>query len=344
MGFFMEQFQEALTQEERTQIVKLVRRWAGATTDAILDPSMQRFILPGISGFIAYRFESNSAIVFGDPTCAETDRELLTKAFHRFAEEQGKDVIYISASQSFAHWAIENGCSTLIEFGKELVIDPLLDPTKEKGRHGNLVRRKIRSAIRDKISVQEYVSHDAGLKRALEEVGEKWLRSRHGLQMHISNVYLFNDTEGKRWFYAKQGEQVVGVSCLNQLQKHRGWLFNHLMTLPDAPNGTSELLVTSALKTLNREGCRFVHLGIVTPKKLGVMVGLSRFSQWIAHLGFRIARMMAHLDGLSTFWMKFNPQEHPSYLLFSRKKIGIREVISLKKALSGKATKERRKI
>jgi lysylphosphatidylglycerol synthetase-like protein (DUF2156 family) len=330
-----------MEQEARLRIVKLVRRWAGATTDAILDPSMQRFHLPEVEGFIAYRLESNSAIVYGDPTCAETDRPLLTKAFHRFAEEQGKNVIYISASQPFAYWAMENGCSKLIEFGKELVFDPSRDPTKETGSYGSLVRRKIRSAIREKVSVQEHLTQDPHLNRAMEEVGQQWLRARHGLQVHISNIYLFNDIEGKRWFYAKQGDKVVGVVCLNQLQKHQGWLLNHLMTLPDAPNGTSELLVVTALRAVNKEGCRFVTAGFVTPKKLGEMKGLSEFSKWIAHLGFRIARVITRIDGLSAFWRKFNPQESPAYVLFTRKKIGIREMIGFKKALNRKANREK---
>ena len=325
--------------EERLGIVKLVRRWAGSTSDAILDPSMQRFHLSGVEGFIAYRPESNYVIVFGDPTCAEADRSLLTRAFHQFAEDQKKNVIYISASHSFAHWAIENGCSKLIEFAKELILDPSRDPTKESGSHGSLVRRKMRSALREKVSVHEHLSPDPQLNQAIESVGEQWLSSRRGLQMHISNVYLFNDTEGKRWFYAKQKEKVIGVVCINQLQKHQGWLLNHLMALSDAPNGTSELLVITALKALNKEGCRFVTVGVVTPKKLGKMIGLSGFSKWVAHLGFKIGRMAAHLDGLNAFWRKFNPQEYPSYLLFSRDKIGLKDLVILKKALSGNPKK-----
>ena len=260
------------------------------------------FFLPNIDGFIAYRLESNSAIVFGEPTCAEADRPLLTQAFHRFIEEQGKNVIYISVCKDFAYWAIENGCSTLVEFGKALVLDPTHDPMKESGKHGSLVRRKVRSAIRDKVLVQEYLSHEPSLRQAMIDVGDKWLSARRGTQMHISNIHLFEDVEGKRWFYAKQDEKIVGVVCLNELQKHQGWHLNHLMMIPNAPHGTSELLVTTALKTVNNEGCRYVSLGIVTPKKLGVMIGLNGLSKWIAHIGFRIARIVARLDGSSAFW------------------------------------------
>ncbi len=324
--------------EERLRLVELVRRWAGATTDAILDPSMQIFYSPGIHGCVAYRVECNSVIVFGDPTSSIEDRDALTLAFHNFIAHKYKNLIYISASQSFAHWAMDNGCQSFVEFGKELILDPLCDPAKKTGVHGSLVRRKLRSAARAQVSVYEYFPRDLELENSLIELGKEWLRGRRGLQIHISNIYLFNDCLGKRWIYAKQGARVVGSLSLNELQQHRGWLLNHLMTSTDAPVGTSELLVTSALEILKKEGCRYVTVGVVTPKELGSMVGLTRLSQWVGRLLFKIARKAAHLDGLNTFWRKFSPQEKPAYLVFKQKKIGIQALIGLRKAL-GKNSK-----
>lgn len=319
--------------ESRMGVVKKVRQWAGATTDAILDPSMGHFRLNEAGGFIAYREESKQLIVFGDPTCDDSERAELTNAFHQFAQNLGKIVIYISASHDFAYWSIQNGCGTLIEFGNELFLNPEQDPSKVTGEYASLVRRKMRTALREKIEIHEYLTRDPVLEQSMDEVSKQWLNGRKGFQIHISDVYLFNDIEGKRWFYAKQGEKVIGVVCLNQIQKHQGWLLNHLMTLPDAPNGTSELLIIRALQSLGQEGCKFVTMGFVSPKKLGTMIGLSTFSQKIAEFMLQMARRFAGLDGLNMFWKKFNPGERPAYLIFSRKKVGIKELLGIKKAL-----------
>jgi lysylphosphatidylglycerol synthetase-like protein (DUF2156 family) len=322
----------------RSAIVEMVRRWGGLTTDAILDPSMTTFIAPGIQGFINYRIEAGCAVVFGDPICAGADLPSLTQAFHRFIKDQGKQVIYVAASQAFARLAAQDINGAFIEFGKELIFDPTSDPRKKTGEQASLVRRKVKQAIREGVVIQEYVTPDAALQQAIEQVGILWLESRRGLQMHISNVYLFEDAVGKRWFYAKLGERVVGVLCANQLQAHQGWLINHLMITPDAPKGTSELLMVSLLEALEKEGCRFATVGTVTLPDLGEIAGLSAFSTWVARKMFKLATRFVKLDGLNTFWGKFSPETNrPTYLVFSRKHIGLREVMGLMRTMSSKA-------
>lgn len=341
----MEEVRELVLQEtaslgfskkERSPIVELVRRWGNFTTDAVLDPAIQIFSQPNISGFVGYRRAAGCAVVFGGPICSEEDRSPLILAFHRFAKETDISIVYIGASQSFSNWAVQHVSRAFIEFGEELIFDPSCDPRKRSGTHGSLVRRKVKQAIREGITVHEYLSRDPALELALEQVSMAWLQSRRGTQMHISNVHLFDDRLGKRWFYVKKGDSIVGVVSLNQLQAHNGWLMNHLMTVPKAPNGTSEMLIVSVFETLAREGCRFLTVGIVTPKEFGEIVGLSKFSTWVARTAFKIARKIVDLDGLNTFWEKFHPQKRErSFLLFSRNRIGLSEILGITRALNG---------
>ncbi len=326
----------AFPEEERLRLVKLVRRWGSATTDAVLNPAMRIFQHPSFEGFISYRQESQCLIVFGDPISAETDRAPLAEAFHLFAENLGKSVIYIAASASFARWAIQQVCNTLIECIEELVFDPSCDPRKYGGDHASLVRRKVKQAVHEGVVVREYLTGDAHVEEAIEQVKERWLRARRGPQFHISNVYPFSDRFGKRWFYAQQGDQAIGVVFLNQLQAQEGWLLNHLMVVPEAPHGTSELLVTSAFEALGKEGCRFATVGVVPARAIGEIVGLNPIFCWILRQVFKLIKNAAHLGGLNTFWNKFHPQKKPSYLLFSQKQIGLRTLISLRRILDQK--------
>ena len=301
----------------RSQIVEFVRRWGGSTTDAVLDPNMRIFTLPNIEGFVSYRLAVGCAIVFGGPICAETDRAMLTQSFHRHIEEQGKAIVYIAASPTFADWAIQEVCGCMIEFGQELILDPACDPRKNTGTYGSLVRRKVKAALREGVKVHEYLNTgDTALEKEIERVGDLWLKSRHGAQVHISNVYLFQDRMGKRWFYAKKGDSIVGVVCINQLQAHKGWLLNHLMITLDAPTGTSEWLISTVLEVLQREGCRFVTVGMVTVGHLGKIIGLNPSLTWLAKKLFKIISKITRIDGLQTFWGKFQPIGQPVLCAF----------------------------
>jgi lysylphosphatidylglycerol synthetase-like protein (DUF2156 family) len=299
--------QPELTSEKR---LRLVRQWGSSTSDAILDPFTQIFTIPAIDGLIGYRLEYRSIVVFGDPVCSPEDLPSLVTAFHEECKKNGYNIIYVSASESFAKWAIQNTCRILIKFGKELYLDPFDDP--KRGPKGGLVRRKVRHAIKEGTTVQEYLPHDPQLENALEKVGQQWLQGRRGLQIHISHVRIFENRTGKRWFYAKQGDRCVGLLVLNQLKAKQGWHLNHVMIVPDAPHGTPEFLVTTALEKLKEEDCRFVTFGAVPTEHLNEILGLGRFSKWLAQSAFKISRKIFKLDGRKKFWEKFQPNEGSS--------------------------------
>jgi lysylphosphatidylglycerol synthetase-like protein (DUF2156 family) len=321
-------------QGQELSIVECVRRWGGLASDAVLDPSCKHFSLPTIEGLIGYHLEPGCAVVYGDPVCSPADTPTLVSAFHHHCQKQGRQIVYVTTSESFAKWAINHVCGALMEWGEELTLDPHHDPRKNTGVHGSLVRRKTRHALREGVTVNEYLTHDATLEKAIEQVSENWLKGRQGPQVHLSHVRLFDDRFGKRWFYAQQGNRVVGVVVLNQLQAHQGWLLNRLMITQDAPNGTPELLVVSALEILAQEQCHFVTFGTTPADQLGEIEGLGKISAWMARQAYQIAKKVFQFQGLKMFWRKFDPQSRRSYLLFSKPRIGPREIAGLTRALN----------
>lgn len=323
-------------EKKKICIVELVRLWGGSTSDAILDPETLFFTIPSIDGFVGYRLEKSCAVVLGDPVCAPQDKPLLAHAFHDAMEAQGVSIVYLAASHAFAHWAIDHVCATLFKFGNELILDPSCDPRTRTGTHASLLRRKTKQALREGVTIHEYLESNADLERDMERASNEWLASRKGHQIHISDIYLFDNRIGKRWFYAKKDHRVIGTISLNRLNVHNGWLLNHLVITPDSPNGTSELLVITALEALGKEGCRYATVGMVAGTEIDEIIGLSPVSTWLTKKIFHFARKIAHLDGLNTFWGKFHPQSHPSYALFSRKWLGIGGIMAVKKVLYGK--------
>lgn len=316
----------------REEIVKRVRRWGGASSDSILDPVCEIFTLPTIEGLVGYRIEKKSAIVFGDPIASNRDLGQLVRAFHDFCHKKNLRVIYVGASVAFATFAKDRFCPILIEFGKELTLDPFELPSK--GVHASLVRRKSKHATHEGVFAEEYLHHDPEREKKLEELAQTWLKTRKGPQIYTSHVHLFDDKVGKRWFYAKQNEQFVGLLLLNFLESHQGWLLNHLMITPNAPHGTPELLVVTALDKLKEENCHYITFGPVTNNSLGEIRGLGNFSRWTFRAIFKSINRFFHLDGKKKFWEKFEPKEAPSYLLMSEKGAHPRILIDLLRALN----------
>lgn len=320
--------------EAKTELVEQVRRFGGSASEAVLESSCTYFRDPSIDGFIAYRQEPGCAVVYGDPICDPKEIPALTKAFQAFCKEKNLHTIFLTVSEKFAEWAMEHICTASIEFGRELSIDPHQDPKERTGVKGSLVRRKVRHAEHEGVTVKEYLSNDVNLEKQIINVGRAWLKSRKGFQIYTARVRLFEDRVGKRWFYALKDNRVIGVLSLNQLQKKNGWLINRYMVVPQAPGGTPELLIITALDTLKKENCPYVSFGVIPHKKLGEITGLGKISTWIARFIFKIINRLFRLDGKREFWEKFHPTSIPSYILFSNPSLNLRDLRALTKSLN----------
>lgn len=318
--------------EKSDTVAEYIRRWGGSASIALLDPACEHFGIPHHDGIIGYRSKTDCAVVLGDPVCPPAQKANLVRSFHEYCKESGKNIIYTTTSEHFSFWAMQNVCSAMIHVGNELICDPRHDP--QEGSSGRKLRNKVSHCVHAGVTIEEYHSYDPNIEQAIIHVGKSWLHARQGPQIYLAGVDLFAHRTGKRWFYARQGTQVVGVLLLNELQAHNGWLVNLLLASPEAPHGTTELLVVSVLEALRRENCYYISFGTTPADQLGEIVGLGMISSWIARAVFKAAKSFFRLDARKKYWNKFHPQSEPSYLLFSQPHIGLREIKSVMSALN----------
>ncbi len=324
-----------LQTQHRLSIVHQVRVWGEFTSDAVLDPANEIFMRPHLEGLIGYRVEKKCAVVFGDPICPSSSREMLVHAFHSYCKAHHWKILYLITSQEFKQWSLQQQlCKGAIEMGSEMCLDNPHDARENQGDHASLIRRKTKQAIREGVVIQESLSSDSQLEHSLEELGKIWLRDRHRPQIYMSHIRLFEDREGKRWFYAQRGETIVAMAVLNKIEKEQGWFLNRLMALPQAPHGTTEWMIVSILQTLSQEQCPFISFGFVPSSRLGEMSGLKPFSHWTAPLLFKMAKGLFKLDRHRTFWEKFDCQTRPSYLLTEDGDLGLKETWAVMRALN----------
>jgi lysylphosphatidylglycerol synthetase-like protein (DUF2156 family) len=315
---------------DQLRLVELVRKWAEVNTDGLLDKATQLFSVPHIEGFIGYRIELGNAIIFGDPVCASKDKVALAKEFESYCRNKKILAVYIIVTEEFANLAVEQLSFSAIEFGTKFILDPLkyvVSPT-------TLLRKKIRQSSRNGVEICEYTGNDINVEQSLQQVANEWVQARKGIQVYLAEPDLFSNRLGKRWFYAKHEERIIGFVLLNELQSHQGWLLNNVMFLKDSPSGISEHLVVSALQTLEKEQCRFVLIGPVPAKELGKIMGFGQTITLVVRWLFKAIRKICRLDGHEIFWEKFEPEVGSSYLLFPKKRFRFSSIIALLRALN----------
>lgn len=324
-----------LARRPATSVARLVQRWGSAVSSALFDPACARFVIPEIDGVIGYRQAWGCALAIGDPVCHPRHAEALSDAFRDFCRARGWATLVAAASARFAERCLARGYGG-VEVGDELILDPRRDPTA--GPRGRELGKQVNRARKAGVTVTEYdpsLVADPDLERALESVAASWVGERRGPQLLLARARLFERPWGKRWFYARLGERIVGVLSMVRLDARDGWLFDHLVQTPDAPGGTTELLVYRALAQLRSEDCAFATFGPVPSPRLGDMAGLGALSGALARALYQTAGRVLHLEGRARYRLRFQiARQESAWLLFCPPHLGLREVVAVMRALN----------
>lgn len=308
-----------------------VHRWGCAVSESIIDTESQIFRIPSMEGFIGYRTVGSCAVIKGDPVCAPENMSRLAEAFAKYCQENNWHFIYMITTENFANWAFPNICPIMVQVGEELIFDPKLDPTE--GRRGHRLRNKMSHVLHLGLKAYEYEGQDERLEKSIQEAGEKWLKKRKGPQIYLGPLKFFSSRTDKRWFYISKGNEIMAAALLSKLEKSEGWLLKFLITVPEAPRGTSEYLMLFILETLRKENCHFLTYGIVPADRLNRVEGVNQFFVWLGRTIFKVLKWVFKLNHRKLYWEKFFPKSEPSYILFSNPNVGINEIKAIIKAL-----------
>jgi lysylphosphatidylglycerol synthetase-like protein (DUF2156 family) len=173
------------------------------------------------------------------------------------------------------------------------------------------------------------------LERELDRVARSWLEGRRGPQVFLTGVRLFEAPDVTRFIHVREADRYVGVLTMVRLDQRDGYLLNHVLTTPDAPDGTSELLIAHALETLRVEGCRYATFGPAPDTELGKVMNLSPLSERVARKVFATCSQTFRLDARARYRRKFQiAREEPSYLVFDPPRIGPKQMAGILRAFN----------
>ncbi len=259
---------------------------------------------PDHDGVVAYVPTRGAMVAAGEPVAPLEALVPVAEGFMAHARSRGKRPSFFATEGRLA----SSSALQRLLIGAQ----PVWNPQRwaaHVASHRSL-REQLRRA-RAKGVIITQVTHDAvqqgPASRAVDDLLSRWRASRSMAAMHfLVTVDLASGGAARRHLAAWQHGTLVGLLSLAPVPARNGWLFEHLLRDPDAPNGTLELLVDRAMRDIAAEGATWATLGLA-PLHGEVNPWLERLRRWSTPL--------FNFEGLSAFKRKLRPDEwEPIYL------------------------------
>jgi phosphatidylglycerol lysyltransferase len=233
---------------ERRRVLSVLRRhgW-NATSFQVLEPGF-RYWFADEDACVAYVDTGRAWIAAGAPLTEPQRLREVAERFHRQALASGRRSALFGVEQRVVDvlpW------HTLL-VGEQPEWDARTWPEALRASSG--LREQLRRARAKGVTVRtashdELVSSASPLRLALEAQVAAWL-ARHemapmGFLVQVDPLTLL---EGHRVHLAEQDGRLVAFLTAAPIFARPGWLLQNLIRSPEAPNGTTELLVDHAMR------------------------------------------------------------------------------------------------
>lgn len=275
-------------------------------------------------GMIGYADTGSAWVAAGEPVAARADTIPVAEEFVEFAHANGKRV---------AFFATEGALASSPRFRRVLIGEqPVWNPTQWEVtlRGSRSLREQMRRARAKGVVVRAVDAADAATDVALQRLMTRWLATRSMPSMHfLVELEPFVQREQRKLYVAERDGNVTAFLSLAPVSSRNGWLFEHLLRDPSAPNGTAELLVDFAMRALGEEGVTWATLGLAP--LAGDVSGWLRVARSVARPFFNFA-------GLAAFKRKLRPMSwEPIYLAYPRERSSVLAMRDGLRAFAGRS-------
>ncbi|WP_373058523.1 phosphatidylglycerol lysyltransferase domain-containing protein [Gemmatimonas sp.] len=312
-----------------SRALALIQRYGRtATAFRALGAGLEHWFLAdehGDRGLVAYRRTPGAMVSAGEPVAAPDDAIAVADAFVEFAASQRCRVSF---------FATEGILASSPRFRRVMVGEqPVWNPPswdEHVSQHRSL-REQLRRARAKGVTVQTLDAAamlEPDRRASLEALIDRWFASRPMARMgFLVEVDPFAWLARRQSMVAMRGGTPVALLSMVPVPTRDGWLFEHLLRDPDAPNGTAELLIDHAMRELAADGVPWVTLGLA-PLAGPVSGWLRSTRSWL--------RPLFNFGGLAAFKRKLRPQQwEPIYLAYPLGQSSGRAMLDSLRAFAG---------
>jgi phosphatidylglycerol lysyltransferase len=297
----------------RARDLVIAHGW-NATAYQIVNPGIQHWFSPkgdAVVGFVEY---TGFRVVAGAPVCSLERLPAVVEEFEGDATESGRRVCYFGAEARLDSTLAHSANHSRALLGAQ----PAWNPTNwdESIRKHKSLRAQLNRARNKGIRIVEYPAQEAMTSADLRSVLSRWLKTRGLPPLHfLVEPDTLERLDDRRIFVARHEdpmaeEPVVAFAVLSPVPARDGWLIEQFPRLPVAPNGTIELLLSTAVGTVAESGAKYVTLGLAPLARRSAIE--KEGEPWWLRAALNLAAFHGNrfynFRGLEAFKTKFYPE------------------------------------
>lgn len=280
-----------------------------ATSYQIINPGMSHWFSPKGDGVIGYVQHHRFRIVAGAPVCTAERLPDVIAEFESEAAKNSLSICYFGAEARLeTHLASSRRHSKL-----QLGAQPAWHPAQwsENFLHHASLRAQLNRARNKSVTVTEWPIERASDHPDMHRCLEEWLATRKAPTMHfLVEPRTLERLYDRRVFVAERVGRIIGFLVASPVAGRNGWLIEQIIRGSEAVNGTSELLVDTAVRAVAASGAEFITLGLSPLSKRGAVTEnddpfwIRALLVWTRAHGKRFY----NFEGLDAFKAKFQPE------------------------------------
>ena len=280
-----------------------------ATAYQIVNPGISFWFSDAGDAVIGYVERRGTRVVAGAPVCPPERLRDIVREFEENCRECSHRVCYFGAEARLETLLTSDRSHAMVLLGAQ----PSWNPVHWAGIVGGKasLRAQLNRSRNKGIAVTLMPSDEATGNPELKRVLREWLATRGLPPMHfLVEPETLSRLFDRRVFVArsKSGE-IVAFLVASPAPARHGWLIEQFVRGRKAPNGTVELLLDTAMRTLAAEGYEYVTLGLAPLSRHGL--GPAANPLWLRYLLRWVrahGRRFYNFEGLDNFKAKFQPE------------------------------------
>jgi len=257
-------------------------------------------------------------VAAGPPVAPPDQTRRVAAAFVEAARRERRRPRFFGVSGADA--ILAGGALGRTRIGEEPFWDPARWPETLRARRS--LREQLRRARAKGVEVRRIDAAIMASPRA-DALVARWLAGRRRAPMgFLAQLDPLRYAGERLYFAVERGEQLVSLLVASPIHATRGWLVEHLLRDPAAPNGAAELLLDACFRhaAARRDGeISLGHVPLVGP--------VSR--------PLRLGRVLYNFDGLRAFKAKLRPHRwEPLYLAYPAGERGLLATVDVLRAFA----------
>ncbi len=314
----------------------VLRHGWNAMAYQILNPGILRWFSADGEGVVGYVRAGRCRVVAGAPVGPEERVTEVADEFAADARRRGHWICYFGAQDRLIAKLAEHGPISALLLGAQPFWNPSHWPAviAEKAS----LRAQLARARNKDVIVHSTPAIDAEQRAALQHCLNEWLEGRGLPPMHFLVEWnILPHLLDRHLFVAERGGQIIGFLIASPIPRRNGWLIEQIIRGREAPNGTTELLLDTAMRVLATEGAGYVTLGL---SPLSRAVSQEPPPPWRIRLLLAWVRVHGrrfyNFEGLEHFKSKFQPEGwEPIYAVTNQPRITLRTLYAIAGAFGG---------